>query len=224
METFFEKLRVYIEHSKTSPVVICVLNRENIKRVEEIIDLSIENGFYVKLNMIYNAGNSRRNSYLLIDFKEYEKAIKKSYNISLLKKYPVYPVHYFIDSNPEKIKCNFSGLCWDSIFYISPEGYLHKCAICEDLNISPFGNLVTDSIEKIHENYLKEKVRFFSSVPSSCTSCQYLYFCGGGCYAFRIFYNGSLNLPSPLCSLTKFLLKIKQTDYINEEPGLYERA
>lgn len=189
--------------------VICMVTNENKNKIIDILDKAEENEFYVKLNSIYDAGRAKFNKDLFIKEEDYMSVLEIIKDVLFLKKrsIKIYPFSYFEETKSDflsSFRCNFSGLCFDSIFHINPYGDLYKCAVYSDFDLPSYGNLVRDDLWVLVANYLKHKSLVLSSLPEGCSSCDLLSKCYGGCIAIRE-HLGGLYLKSYYCKATKFM-------------------
>ncbi|MEM5815704.1 MAG: SPASM domain-containing protein, partial [Candidatus Aenigmatarchaeota archaeon] len=196
--------------------VISMITKENEDKIEEIVEKSYKYGFYVKLNKVYNAGNASFGTPdLFIDTSTYIKALIRSVEVASSLGHIVFPYFHFeeVIVDPfRKLRCNFSGYCFDSIFHIDPYGNLYKCAVYSDLGFTPYGNFVNDDLDMVVKNFLFHKIKVHASIPVECKNCNLFFMCGGGCIAFRE-HLGDISMKSPYCEVTKTLFSIAESNF-----------
>lgn len=120
--------------------------------------------------------------------------IKKLFDFELLDK--------FIDSG--KIKnLNITSNCGDvkSKIYVYPDFTVYPCTCLTDF---PLGNLTEQNLEEIIHS---EKAKIFSNYKvkenSSCSSCEYLKYCNGGCIGMSWNYFRKLGIGDFRCPFVK---------------------
>lgn len=208
-ETFLKVFKKYQDDLSSSSVVICILSKENEPYVEEIIEKSKNHGFWVKLNKLYIIGDAEKNNLtgFQLTLQEYFKCLKRAVEYYLKCGYPFYPYAYFLEDRQsfQRIRCDFGGLCIDSVFYINPFGDLYKCAVAEEYNLFKFGNLLKDDLNQIVYKYSKLKAITYL-LPGDCLSCDISTLCGGGCLILRWLYNKTFTRKSPYCEITKYMV------------------
>ncbi|MEO0090982.1 MAG: SPASM domain-containing protein [candidate division WOR-3 bacterium] len=219
-DSFLKVFTKFMDDSRTKGYVISMVTKENKDKIEEIVEKSYKYGFYVKLNKVYNAGKASFGTPdLFIDMPAYTEALVRSVEVASSLGYIVFPYFYFeeVMADPfRKLRCNFSGHCFESIFHIDPYGNLYKCAVYSDLGFRPYGNFVKDELDVIVKNFLFHKTRVYASVPAECKDCDLFFMCGGGCIALRE-HLGDISLKSPYCEVTRKMFSLAKFNYKSKE-------
>ena len=174
-----------------------------------------------RLDFIFNAGNAMKNGIKydeesklfsvlkeLIDRyikeePEMELDINKVFRSRFL--YDKAPITYSLDSKP----CEYQGS-----LTVRPNGDVSFCPSMD----KTYGNIFESSVEDIANSdewkaFANIKVR---DLPSKCTECSYMEYCGGGCRA-DAYYSTSdvLGVSDFTCELVKF-----SVDYVLPKLGI----
>ena len=80
---------------------------------------------------------------------------------------------------------------------VNSRGQLNPCHMIPDIKL---GSLIDDAEATWKELELFNKNKLIEN--EECNSCQYEYFCGGGCRA-RAYYDNSLKSRDPYCTMYK---------------------
>jgi len=196
---WYDKVKQYQDDSGRRLYTICVLSRENINYIKEIIDDAYSYGLDIKLNYMYPAGKAvNMDSSIYITPEEYGDAIIKAYNAWVKyssKSFLYVQGKIFEDSvkNGRTVGCPFSSKCLGKVFSIMPNGDLYNCAMCADMSLQCFGNVVTNDIN--YSNIASMKIA--EIVPEECIVCG---ICNGGCKKDRLFTNTE---KTPFCESYK---------------------
>ncbi|MBV6504789.1 MAG: hypothetical protein ILNGONEN_00342 [Syntrophorhabdaceae bacterium] len=180
-DTWYDKVKQYQDDSGKRLYTICVLSRENVEYVEDIIREAYYLGLDIKLNYLYPAGRA-----IDIDKKvhlspdEYGNAVIKAYKEWLKyannKEFIYVQGKNFEDSirNNKKLGCPYASGCVGKVFCVMPNGCLYNCPLCADMNLYSYGNIVTNNI-----NYENITTMMLAEIaPEECYECG---ICNGGC-------------------------------------------
>lgn len=193
---------------------ICVLNKHNVDKIEELYNFFKSNNLNFRLNPVVKAGNATVNyNSLAISPKEYGEAMCQLFDL------------WVNDENPVKIKnlitivgnmlyndvrgCDFQGRCLQSIISITPEGNIYPCGrFIGDTNFK-VGNIIEcNSLEEVFDSELFRKIstRDATTVPG-CKNCDFAEICNGGCMITAHMGNSNIFDSDYYCAGKKMLFK-----------------
>jgi uncharacterized protein len=190
---------------------ICVLNKENVNRVQEICQMAYETGLNIKLNELSIIGEARLIHNLAISSEEYGEAL-----ISALDFWFKHQDNGFIfalgldfvkmtELSSYKMTCPINSTCTGYIFGLEPNGDFYNCCECADLKVNRFGNLLNGEFHM--PNYIAMKSAEAHILPE-CIKCG---ICGGGCKMQRFMSYGHMKRKTPMCSVwKKFYASVKK--------------
>ncbi|RLG94000.1 hypothetical protein DRO29_07030 [Candidatus Bathyarchaeota archaeon] len=198
VSTFLDRLKKFQDRSGKPGYVICVLNKENDKKVLDICMIAEENGFHIKLNYLYPAGAARRLEFFTP--VEYLRALKKVFEHR--DEFPsvvIDPVDMFIDYAKGKIMelpCPVTNRCVGKIFALMPDGKIYQCGEMADIGEGYLGDVKNG----IDQERFSELLEVSFVLDEKCMKCG---LCGGGCLKQRRLYAGDMKVPTPFCTVWK---------------------
>jgi len=145
-DTWYDKVKQYQDDSGKRLYTICVLSRENVNRVDEIMEQAYSYGLNIKLNMLYSAGKAKQmEKSLYITQEEYGDAlirayrIWKTYNNSGFLFAQGYDFENIVNHG-KPAGCPYISSCVGNIFCLLPDGTLYQCGECSDAKHYCYGN------------------------------------------------------------------------------------
>jgi radical SAM protein with 4Fe4S-binding SPASM domain len=203
-DTWYDKVKQYQDDSGKRLYTICVLSRENVNRVDEIMEQAYSYGLNIKLNMLYSAGKAKQmEKSLYITQEEYGDAlirayrIWKTYNNSGFLFAQGYDFENIVNHG-KPAGCPYISSCVGNIFCLLPDGTLYQCGECSDAKHYCYGNALENELD------IKEIVNAgvaSSNISGECLDCG---ICGGGCLLRRTIEHAD---KTPFCGTYKRLYK-----------------
>jgi len=197
-------IQQYQDDSGKRLYTICVLSRENVNRVDEIMEQAYSYGLNIKLNMLYSAGKAKQmEKSLYITQEEYGDAlirayrIWKTYNNSGFLFAQGYDFENIVNHG-KPAGCPYISSCVGNIFCLLPDGTLYQCGECSDAKHYCYGNALENELD------IKEIVNAgvaSSNISGECLDCG---ICGGGCLLRRTIEHAD---KTPFCGTYKRLYK-----------------
>ncbi len=198
-----KNLNKFYEHNYCIKTTIM---KTNIKDIEEIVDLAINNGCHsVKFNCVREDGRAKTNkSTVVLTQDEYIEVVKA---IEVLKaKYkdimPIKPpLNIFCDDDYDYIpELGFGCFAGKESMCIDPLGNIRPCSHFPEEYIC--GNVKEQSLKKVwHNSNILKRFRQLAG-NDVCKECESYGKCRGGC-RFRAFCNGNINGIDPYCYMNK---------------------
>ena len=205
---WYDKVKRYQDDSGRRLYTICVLSRENVDYVEDIVREAYSCGLNIKLNMLYAAGKAKHmDKSLYITQDEYGNALIRAYRI-----WKTYNDNNFIfvQGNDfeniaiygKQLGCPYTSSCVGNIFCLLPNGALYQCGECADAKQFCYGNAMEnkfDITQIINANTNN------IDISEECLDCG---ICGGGCLLRRV---TECSGKTPYCSTYRKLYKEVKT-------------
>lgn len=169
---------------------IITIHEQNIDKVEEYFEVSRKYELPISFSMFYPTSKDEvyNNQFILSD-EGLEKLVKSS-----LGKMP----HVMEDIlGADNIYCRDTCEVGRTSISVNSRGQLNPCHMIPDIKL---GSLIDDAEATWKELELFNKNKLIEN--EECNSCQYEYFCGGGCRA-RAYYDNSLKSRDPYCTMYK---------------------
>jgi len=180
-----------------NPHVICVLNRENIKQIPEILnflsDLKITN---IRLIPFMPVGRGTRYKCEMLSAKEFHTILKQK-NIWMEKSGVNIAIHmpWEFLFQPPKDRCPTPCEAGYVRLWIDFKGDILPCAYLTD---SIIGNIYRDKIEDIWINSpILNELRDSTMLKGACSTCEFR----GGCRGLAQFLKGDYLCTDPYCPI-----------------------
>jgi len=214
---WYDKVKRYQDDSGRRLYTICVLSRENVDYVEDIVREAYELGLDIRLEYLYPAGRAMNMNHTTtyLTPQEYGNAIIRAYNTWKEysdKEYLYVQGNIFESSvrNGCAVGCPFSSRCFGRVFCIMPNGNFYNCPLCADMSLCSFGNAVTNNIN--YENIATMKVAEIA-FEEECYLCG---ICNGGCKKDKLLTGKN---KTPFCDSYKKFHNIV-TQKLNQQVGV----
>ena len=201
VEKFLEILRRFQDDSSTSGYVICVLSRENYKKVVEICEIANEWKFNLRLNYLYHVGSA-------VNLPSFSPEMYREALLSVVKersRFPgikIDPIDFFAEfkkGTRKELPCPYTTRCGETIFAVYPDGRIFNCAELADLDYYSYGDVDSGINPEIFTTLQLQKV----VCSFECIRCG---ICGGGCLKQRIL-GRSISSRTPYCSVWRSIFE-----------------
>jgi radical SAM protein with 4Fe4S-binding SPASM domain len=102
---------------------------------------------------------------------------------------------------------------------LGPEGEVYPCPSLVGEEEFVLGNVREGNLKNIWENSLKLKEMREVSLKdcSKCQTCEFRFYCGGGCLAFKFLESGSFSGEDPYCEIYKYFMIKKLKEWRREK-------
>ena len=194
---------------------ICVLNRYNINRTDEIYDFFNENKINFKISPVSPAGRAKFNTELRITPQEYTDAIMRLFDRWFYDENSKIRRIYCIQDKIESIvtnkpnSCSTLGKCAESYIGIDPSGNVYPCGRWTGINEFRYGNINETPLNQVLKSKTREKLikRKDMLIKSECKPCNWKEICNGGCMYNAYLAHGTVFARDLFCESTKMILE-----------------
>ena len=207
---------------------LAVLNKNNYKRVRNIIDFYVENNIYdFSFNYFIKGGRGNKNSHLALSNEELFETTKELINviedyykkgIRLHEKNVYYLIKMYKDKKKYYMCANSPCGAGLNIFGITPSGEIFPCDDLSSVKKFSLGNINEKRLDEILESKI---VNFFANCNYSnineCCKCEIKNYCEAGCCSRKFYENDSIYSKDPICGFYKLIYE-NYKDYL--ENGL----
>ncbi len=168
--------------------VICILNKLNIGKIEDLYKFFHDEDIYIKVNPLIRSGRALA-SYdeLAITPKEYGKAMSRLFDLWFYdpeQRIDIDPFSLVMGNVMTKVPhgCQYGETCQKHFISVGPTGAVYPCGRFDGLPEFYLGNINEDNMEDIdhRENRERLKQRGYETVKG-CAPCEYKVICNSGC-------------------------------------------
>ncbi|MDR3186068.1 MAG: radical SAM protein [Christensenellaceae bacterium] len=193
---------------------IVVGTKKHIGKIPELYKFLCDNNIGFKFNPVFNGGEAKKHidEYGLTP-NEYAKMFIELFDLWFFDNEHRLSNTVFVDIASSLISqkgctlCAFNKNCQHSILAVSPNGDVVPCGrFCDnELKKYAYGNLHTESLESILRKIEVSDIykRHEHMIDNTCTKCDYLNVCYGGCLYDGYINNGNFKSKTFLCSAYK---------------------
>jgi uncharacterized protein len=194
--------------------VICILNRLNIDRIEELYKFFHEENISVKVNPLIKSGRAVPiYKDISINPKEFGEAMIKLFEIWFYdhkQRIDIDPFDLLMGNIMTKVPhgCQYGESCQNHFISIGPTGAVYPCGRFDGTPEFYLGNINEQSIEEINKHPVKEqfKKRSYETVKG-CEPCEYKDICNSGCAHNAYMIRGNIMDRDYYCAGEKMLFK-----------------
>jgi radical SAM protein with 4Fe4S-binding SPASM domain len=168
------------------------LNKKNMPRLPELVDIAIRNGGVTRISRMYDGG--RDPNYV----KEYGRQMHKVFDMLLAAPVPMHP-NWIVESTwvTWDKPSNPNG-CGKWSIHMGPDGVIRSCNADYSTKI---GSIYTHS----RLSDFKFTHRWSAKNLPECQGCEFITFCQGGCPYSRKLTYGTYDKRTPFCEELKTL-------------------
>ena len=211
-DVIMNKLELCRKHGLSLGCIV-VGSKKHIGHIPELYDFLSKNGLNFKFNPIFTAGEAiNNNDEYGITPDEYSSMTIELFDLWFNDK-----EHKIVESNFVEIAsnivtkhtngCMFGKNCQDNFIAITPTGDVMPCGrFCDNsLKQYSYGNIKTDSLENILNRIKVTNIykRYSYIEKGSCSKCDFLKICHGGCLHDGFLKSGDFESKTFLCSAYK---------------------
>ncbi len=168
--------------------VICILNRTNIDKIEELYKFFHDEGINLKLNPLIRSGRAiPAYNELAITPREYGKAMTRLFDLWFYdpeQRISVEPFDIIMGNILTRVPwgCSYNGACQKNFISIGPTGAAYPCGRLDGLPDFYLGNINEDVMEDIDNSPVRRKLRQRGyETVKGCSPCEYKDICNAGC-------------------------------------------
>jgi len=191
--------------------VICIIGRHNIKHLDALYDFFKSHQINFKVNPLVMAG--RATCSLAVTPMEYGEAMCRLFDLwiddpNTIRIDPFQEIMTSLISGTPS-SCNFSDSCAKTFVSIGPLGDIYPCGRFDGMSEFRLGNVndpdgLKMALSSPEHAKLGSRGKFLSGGGGSCSGCQYLPICNGGCMHIA-HISGDVMGKDPFCAMYKSL-------------------
>lgn len=194
--------------------VICILNKLNIDRVEELYNFFHDEKISVRVNPLIRSGRAL-NGYdeIAITSREYGGAMIKLFDIWFddpNQRISMDPFELVMGNVMTKVPhgCQYGESCQKHFISVGPTGAVYPCGRYDGLSEFYLGNVNTDRMEEIDTRPIREKMKWRGyETVNGCKPCEYKAICNSGCMSNAYMIRGNIMDKDYYCAGDKMMFE-----------------
>ncbi len=183
-----EKLRSEGKRKSLGGGIICILNKLNIDKVDELYKFFNDENINIKINPLIRSGRAL-NVYEEISITpiEYGKAMTKFFDMWFddpKQRISIDPFELIMGNMLTKVPygCQYGDSCQNHFVSIGPTGAVYPCGSYNGLTKFYMGDINTNSMEEIDSGPIRKKLKERGAeTVKGCNPCEYKRICNAGC-------------------------------------------
>jgi len=188
--TFADTLRALdlVREAGLTPGCVCVLNKANIRHIDELYWFFSTNKINVRINPVVRSGRAiAAYNELAISALEYGQAMCRMFDLWFQDNYVIQiePLYTILGNfiSPVVWGCDYHGRCLESIISVNPDGSIYPCGRFAGLEEFRLGNVLEDSdLQNLFSTDLFRRLTHRSvATVSGCANCAFAEICNAGC-------------------------------------------
>lgn len=199
--------------------VICVLNKYNLDKIDEIYDFFNKNQLDIEVNPVVPSGRGRKNPELCITPEEYGNTTIKLFKRWFYDKNSKIKIYSFEDKIEEFLtgifnRCFSADGCMEHFIGIDPSGEVYPCSVWTGIRGFEYGNINKTPLNQILKSGIRQKMinRTQKMIEGECKSCNWRGLCKGGCLRNAYLAHGTVYSKDCFCVGKKMIF-----DHISKE-------
>ncbi len=213
-----EKLRNEGKKGNLGGGIICILNKLNIGKIDELYKFFHEENINIKINPLIRSGRAL-NGYeeISITPREYGEAMTKFFDMwfdDTNQRISIDPFEQIMGNEMTNIPhgCQYGDSCQNHYISVGPTGAVYPCGRYDGLNEFHLGNINTDSIEDIDSRPIRKKLKERGAgTVKGCEPCDYKKICNSGCMHNAYMIRGNSMDKDYYCAGDKAMFKHIET-------------